>query len=54
MQSVETIIKAARLIKDDPTIKIHIVGDGRDLEKCKKCEKTGVKADPHRPKLCKK
>lgn len=36
MQSVETIIKAARLIKYDHTIKIHIVGDGRDLENCKK------------------
>lgn len=36
MQSVETIIKAARLVKDDSTIKIHIVGDGRDLENCKK------------------
>ena len=36
MQSVETIIKAAMLVKDDPTIKIHIVGDGRDLENCKK------------------
>lgn len=36
MQSVETIIKAAMLVKDDQTIKIHIVGDGRDLENCKK------------------
>ena len=36
MQSVETIIKSAKLVKDDPTIKIHIVGDGRDLRNCKK------------------
>lgn len=36
MQSVETIIKAAELIKDDKSIMIHIVGDGRDLDNCKK------------------
>lgn len=36
MQSVETIIKAANLIKDDNSIKIHIVGDGSNLENCKK------------------
>lgn len=35
MQSVETIIKAATLIKDD-SIKIHIVGGGSDLERCQK------------------
>lgn len=36
MQSVETIIKAANEIKDDKSIKIHIVGDGSNLENCKK------------------
>lgn len=36
MQSVETIIRAASLIKDRKDIKIHIVGDGRDLDNCKK------------------
>lgn len=36
MQSVETIIKAANEIKDDESIKIHIVGDGSNLEQCKK------------------
>ena len=35
MQSVETIIKAAALTKDD-RIKWHIVGDGFALEDCKK------------------
>lgn len=39
MQSVETIIKAANLLKDREKIKIHIVGDGRDLENCKKISK---------------
>lgn len=36
VQSVETIIKAANIIKNDNTIRIHIVGDGSDLENCKK------------------
>ena len=36
MQSVETIIKAANLLKDRKDIKIHIVGDGRDFDNCKK------------------
>lgn len=35
MQSVNTIIEAARLLKDDKRIKIHIVGDGSDLGECK-------------------
>ncbi len=35
MQSVETIIRAASLIKEDD-IKIHIVGGGSDLEHCQK------------------
>ena len=35
MQSVETIIRAAELIKNRTDIKIHIVGDGRDLVNCK-------------------
>jgi len=33
MQSVETIVKAANIIKSDKTIKIHIIGSGSDLEK---------------------
>ncbi len=36
VQSVETIIKAANEIKNDESIKIHIVGDGSNLENCKK------------------
>ena len=36
MQSVETIIKAANEVKNDKSIKIHIVGDGSNLENCKK------------------
>lgn len=35
MQSVETIIRAAAILKDRKDIKIHIVGDGRDLDNCK-------------------
>ncbi len=35
VQSVETIIKAANIIKNDSSIKIHIVGDGSRLVKCK-------------------
>lgn len=34
-QSVETIIKAAKIINDD-TVRIHIVGDGRNFDLCKK------------------
>lgn len=34
MQSVETIIKAAELVKDDKSIKIHIVGDGSSYQAC--------------------
>ena len=36
IQSVETIIKAANLLKDRNDIKFHIVGDGSDYEGCKK------------------
>lgn len=36
VQSVETIIKAADVVKDDPSIKIHIVGDGSALDNCKR------------------
>lgn len=36
MQSVETVIRAASLLKDREDICIHIIGDGRDLENCKK------------------
>ncbi len=36
VQSVETIIKAANRIKDDKNIFIHIVGDGSNLDSCKK------------------
>ena len=39
MQSVQTIIKAASIIKPISDITIHIVGDGRDLEKCKSLAK---------------
>ena len=35
MQSVETIIEAAKLV-ENTNIKIHIVGDGSNLEACKK------------------
>lgn len=35
MQSVETIIRAADLVKNRGDIKIHIVGDGSDLNRCK-------------------
>ncbi len=34
MQSVETIIKAAQLVQDDDSIKIHIVGDGSSFKEC--------------------
>lgn len=36
IQSVETIVKAANLLKDRKDIKIHIVGDGSDADGCKK------------------
>jgi len=36
LQSVETIIRAADIIKNDKSIKIHVVGDGSCLEKCEK------------------
>ncbi len=39
MQSVETIIKAASLIKNED-ITIHIVGDGSNLETCKNIAKS--------------
>ena len=35
-QSVDTIIKAAALCKDIPNLRWHIVGDGSELENCKK------------------
>lgn len=35
VQSVETIIKAAEILKDEP-VKIHIVGGGTDLERIQK------------------
>ena len=42
MQSVETVIKAAALTKDD-RIRWHIVGDGFALEDCRKlCDSLGV------------
>lgn len=44
MQSVETIIKAAELLQDDSRIRIHIVGEGRDLANCRKLtEEMGIK-----------
>lgn len=36
LQSVETIVEAARLLQDDPGIRIHIVGGGISLDKCKR------------------
>lgn len=33
-QSVETIVEAANLLKDDPAIAFHIVGSGSHLEAC--------------------
>ena len=38
-QSVQTIIKAAALVKDE-RVRWHIVGDGVDLENCKKLSKS--------------
>ena len=35
MQSVNTIIEAAALLKDVECLRIHVVGDGSDLENCK-------------------
>ncbi len=34
-QSVDTIIRAAALLKDDPRFKFHILGDGSELENVK-------------------
>lgn len=34
LQSVETIVRAARLLRDDDNIRIHIVGGGKSLEAC--------------------
>lgn len=36
MQSVETIVEAAKLLRDDKRIHIHIVGDGSRLEQCRR------------------
>lgn len=36
VQSVETIVDAAHLLKDDEKIRIHIVGSGISLENCQK------------------
>ena len=38
-QSVDTIIKAAALLKDDPRFKFHIVGSGSELDNAKKLAK---------------
>lgn len=38
-QSVETIIKAANIVKENKKIKIYIVGDGSTLNKCKELAK---------------
>ncbi len=35
LQSVETVVEAAQLLRDDNHIRIHIVGGGIALEKCK-------------------
>ncbi|MGN1052099.1 MAG: glycosyltransferase family 4 protein [Candidatus Scatosoma sp.] len=43
MQSVETIIRAAKKCEDIKNLKWHIVGDGSDLENCKRfAEKLNV------------
>ena len=39
LQSVETIVEAARLLREDQEIRIHIVGGGISLEKCKELAK---------------
>lgn len=36
LQSVETIVEAARLLQEDKGIRIHIVGGGISLDKCRK------------------
>lgn len=38
-QSVDTVIRAAALTKDVPNLRWHIVGDGSELENCKKLAK---------------
>ena len=43
-QSIDTIIKAATLLKDDPKFKFHIVGSGSEFENVKKLA-TVLKAD---------
>ena len=43
-QSVDTIIKAAALLKDNPRFKFHIVGSGSELENIKKLA-TELKTD---------
>lgn len=35
LQSMETVVEAARLLKDEPSIRLHIVGGGISLDKCK-------------------
>lgn len=35
LQSVETIVEAARILKDDEKIRFHIVGGGISLERCR-------------------
>ena len=40
MQSVETIIEAAAILKENDKIKFHIVGDGTSLEACKELAKS--------------
>lgn len=43
MQNVRTIVKAAAILRQNPSIKIHIVGDGSNLDECKKLsEKLGL------------
>nr|WP_106783599.1 glycosyltransferase family 4 protein [Lysinibacillus timonensis] len=39
MQSVETIINAANILRDYPNIVFHIIGDGSKLEECKLLKK---------------
>lgn len=59
MQSVETIIRAAKNCEDIKNLKWHIVGDGSDLERCKRLAEElnvtsvifhGIKAPEEMPK----
>ncbi|MEG2568080.1 MAG: glycosyltransferase family 4 protein [Acinetobacter sp.] len=40
VQSVETIIRAANELKNQPQIRFHVLGDGSELENCKRLAET--------------